>query len=330
MNPVVVVKGSDPVLMSDAVSEVLATVVGDDDRNEVLDTFAGDEYELADAIIAANSVSMFGTRVVAVRNAARFGVAELGPMLSYLENPNPSTVLVVVWERPNAAGARSNPFPKRLGDAVKTIGGVIRDCDVGATAKLRQGWIEEQLRSSTLKFAPQTVRAIADHVGEDVAMVKGLVRLLEGVFAPLTKVTPQDLEPYLGSAGSIAPWDLTDAIDAGNVALAVSQLRRMTGDGQRHPLAVFASLITHFQKMATLDGAGVATEQQAAALLCMKGNSTFPAKKALNQARKLGSQRIGDALVLLAQADGDLHGMTGLDPSAVLEIAVARLARMSR
>ena len=61
----------------------------------------------------------------------------------------------------------------------------------------------------------------------------------------------------------------------------------------------------------------------------MKG-STFPARKALRQSRKLGSKRIARSVELLAQADLDLRGATAVAPEAVLEVLVARLTQLNR
>jgi DNA polymerase-3 subunit delta len=80
--------------------------------------------------------------------------------------------------------------------------------------------------------------------------------------------------------------------------------------------------------MLRLDGAGVRDEAQAAELLGMKG-STFPAKKALNQARRLGHDGVVDAIGLLADADLDLRTFTKDWPEQlVMEVLVARLSRL--
>ena len=59
-------------------------------------------------------------------------------------------------------------------------------------------------------------------------------------------------------------------------------------------------------------------------------NSAFVGKKALEQSRRLGSARIGQAIELLADADLDVKGATGLPPELVVEILVARLSRQTR
>lgn len=323
-----VLKGGDAILLADAAAERIARLVGDRDRNDVLDQFSGDEYAVADAVLAANAVSMFGDRVIVMRNAARFAVDELAPLLAYATDPNPTSRLLVVWEKGVAPGSTSKALPKKLADAVKLAGGSVTDTDVGATAKVRDHWLDQQIAASPVLLLPATKRAVAERLGEDVSRLGGLLRTLEGAFPPGTKLSPDDVEPFLGGAGGVPPWDLTDAIDRGDVSTAVDNVRRMINGGDRHPLQVMVTITTHVQRMVRLDGSGVRDERAAADLLGMKG-STFPAKKALAQAQRLGSDRISRALDLLAEADADLRGRTAIPGEAVLEVLVARLARLS-
>ena len=328
--PIVLLKGSDPVLLADAAGDRLAAMLGGRDHDEVVDLFSGDDYEMADAVMAATAVSMFGDRVIVVRNASQFNVEALGPLVAYAADPNPTSQVLVVWDKPLSPSAKAHAVPKKLTDAVKACGGTVSDSDVSPNAKVRQGWLDEHLASASVKFLPQTKSAIIAQLGEDVSRLGGLLRVLEASFPAGTKLSPEDVEPFLGEAGSVPPWELTDAIDKGDVALAVTKLRRMMSAGERHPLALMATLGTHFQRMLRLDGSGVRSEQEAADLLGMKKGSTFPAKKAMQQARALGGDRIARSIRLLARADVDLRGATAVPTEAVMEVLVARLAQLSR
>jgi DNA polymerase-3 subunit delta len=325
--PVILVKGSDPVLVGDVASSTVAELLGDRDRTECVDELAGDEYEIGEAVMAANSVSMFGDRIVVARNAGRFAAADAGAVVTYLDDPSPTSTLVLVWERPVSPNATHHTVPKKLTDAIKAAGGLVRDADAPTQAKQRQSWLDDRLASAAVKFEPRAKQVVAAQFGEDVNRVTGLIEVLEGSFAPGTKLSAEDIEPFLGGRGSVPPWELTDAIDKGQVGEAVDKLQRMIG-GDRHPLQLMATLQTHYERMLRLDGAGVRTEAEAAQLLGMKG-STFPAKKALESSRRMGSARIADAIRLLAAADVDLRGATAQPPELVMEVLVGRLARLS-
>ena len=133
------------------------------------------------------------------------------------------------------------------------------------------------------------------------------------------------VEPFLGEAGGIAPWVLTDAISDGDRGGAEA-LGRLLGPGGFHPLAVLAVLHRHYQTMLRLDGSGATTGEEAAAELGMQ--NAFPARKALEQVRRLGSARLGRAVVLLAEADLDPRGRSGLPGTTVLEVLVGRLSKL--
>ena len=106
-------------------------------------------------------------------------------------------------------------------------------------------------------------------------------------------------------------YQLTDAIDRGEPGQALRVLHRMLDSGALVPVQVLATLHGHFSNMLVLDGADVAGERDAAAIL---GSAPFVAKKALEQSRRLGSTRIAEAINLIAKADLDVRGASGLDP----------------
>lgn len=325
-SPVHLVKGSDEVLLAKGAQELVDRLIGDSDRTEVLSEFGGDDYAMGDVVIAASTVSMFGSRVVVARNASRFAAGELEPLLQYLGDPAPDSVVVVVWDKPVTPGARANAVPKKLTDAVKAAGGEVHDCGLPG-GKGRGMWADDQMDAARVRLSPRARRLIVERLGDDLSRLGGILTVLDATFGDAS-VDADEVEPYLGDAGSVPPWDLTDAIDRGDVAGAVVNLQRLLGNGARHPLQVMVTLQTHVERMLRLDGAGVRDEKAAAELLGIKG-SAFPAKKAMQQASKLGSAKIARATVLVAAADLDLRGRTAQDPVTVLETLVARLAALS-
>ncbi|MGB3412848.1 MAG: DNA polymerase III subunit delta [Microthrixaceae bacterium] len=325
-SPVHLLKGSDPVLLATLVSETVDRLVGTDDRAMVVDEYSGDDYALGEPIIASTTVSMFGRRIVVVRSLGRFSTDELAPVLQYLAAPSPDTILVLVWEKAVAPGARLERIPKKLTDAVKTAGGETHDASIPG-GKGRSMWVEDQLSASSVRLSNSAKNALVTRLGEDLNRLGGVLSVLEASFGDV-ELSADDIEPYLGDAGGVPPWELTDAIDSGQVSLALDKLQRMLMGGDRHSLQVMVTIRSHFERMLRLDGSGVRDEKAAAALLGMKG-STFPAKKAMAQSQKLGPDKLRRAVVLLAAADADLRGRTGQSPEAVLQTLVARLAAMS-
>ena len=329
--------GDDPTLLSDALSTLVHDLVGSGDRSLMVEELTEDNYrtdssfDLARLVDAAQTAPFLTERRIVVgRHLTRFTRAEeLAPLYSYLDDVLPTTALVLVWERgENPRQDRLPPLPKKLNEAVKAAGGVVLDTAI-PSGKQADAWLDDRLRDSTLKFDRAARARIAEQLGEDRSRVVGLLHVLEAAYGNASTVTVADIEPFLGEAGSVPPWELTDAIDRGDIAGSLDRLHRMTGAGERHPLALLATLHTHYSRMLRLDGVPGLDEKSAAARLGMKG-STFPAKKALTQSRRLGSDKIATAVGLLADADLALRGAIAWPPELVMEVLVARLARLGR
>jgi len=313
------ITGDDESLLLTAVSELVHRLVGEGDRSLMVDEFDGEEYE-SRAVVDAAQTPPFLTesRVVVARGVGRFGAEELAPLVAYVADPLPSTELVLV-----AGGGR---LAKSLVDAVKKNGGDVVDTVPPTRARERSGWFEDQVTAAGLRLDQQALNLLASWLGEDAGRVQGILETLESAYGDSRILKVADVEPFLGEAGGVPPWDLTDALDRGDTTKALLLLHRMMRAGERHPLQVMAILHNHYTKLLTLDGADAGDEASVAAVLGIKPG--FPARKALDQYRKLGNSGVVRAIALLAQADLDLRGAKEWPDELVMEVLVARLSRL--
>ncbi|MGI8937495.1 MAG: DNA polymerase III subunit delta [Iamia sp.] len=329
MGSIRLIKGSDDVLREESATSVVDALVGDGDRGLLVDEHAGPEYELAAVVDAANTLPFLtDRRIVVARHLARFPNADaLRPLLDHLAAPLDTTDLVLVWERSPEPGSRLGNIPPTLSKAIKAAGGEVVEVD--APGKNREAWIIEQMAGHGVTLERAAAALVADQLGENAGAVVELAGRLAGVHGPGARLGAEEVRPWLGEAGGVPPWELTDAIDKGDAAKALDLLHRMLHGGDRHALQVMATLHGHYGRMLRLDGAGARTDKEAAQILGMRG-STFPAKKALNQSRALGTSGVRRAIGWLADADLDLRGAQAWPDDLVMEVLVARLARASR
>lgn len=311
------VKGDDPTLVADAVRELVQELSGGDAT--AVEDHSGDDVD-AGAIAEACQTPPFlaERRVVVAREVGRFRTEELAPLLAWLADPLPTTALVLT--------AGGGQVSQKLVNAVRKVGTVV-DTSAGR-GRARTQWLADRLKGAPLRFDREAAEQLGAHLGEDVGRLTTLLDALAVAYGEGVRIGTEELAPFLGEAGGVAPWDLTDAIDRGRqgTADALAQLHRLLGAGERHALVVLATLHRHYGAMLRLDGAGVGDENEAAALL---GTAPYPAKKAMVQARRLGSAKIAQAIGWLAEADLDLRGAKGWPDTLVLEVLVARLSRLT-
>jgi DNA polymerase-3 subunit delta len=242
------------------------------------------------------------------------------PLVAYLRDPLPTTALVLV--------AGGGQVARPLVEAVRKAGHVV---DAGVPGgRGRSTWLAARLKEGPVRLDARAAAMVGEHLGDDVDRLGSLLEMLASAYGPGSRLGPEEVAPLLGGVGSVAPWELTDAIDRGDTAVALTVLRRLVGAGGRHPLVILATLHSHFARMLRLDGADVADEAGAAALLGMSGGSTYPAKKALLQVRRLGHAPVARAIALLAEADLALKGAVDWPAEVVLEVLVARLSGLGR
>jgi DNA polymerase-3 subunit delta len=313
--------GDDYSILRSAVTTLVHQLVGDGDRTLMVDEFDGEEYSLGAVVDAAQTPPFLtDTRVVVARNVGRFNVDDLAPLVGYLADPLDSTELVIGWG--------SQRRPKSLADALKAAKVAEQSTSPPSRARDRERWLAGEAAALGVKLSSGAVEMLTAHLGENVGELDGILRTLVSTFGEGKSLGAADVEPFLGDAGGVPPWDLTDAIDAGRTDVALGLLSRMLGAGERHPLQVMAILQSHYARLAALDGLNVRTEAEAAAALGIKPG--FPARKAMELSRKLGGTAVRRAIDLLAAADLDLRGRTDLDDRLVMELLVARLSRLRR
>ena len=335
--PAHLVKGNDDVLRGEALSTLLEQLVGTEDRSLLVDEFDLDTVKLGAAIDAAQTIPFLtARRIVVIRKLGRFSKAdEVKELVAYLEDPLLSTSLVLVWEKSVSAvesgepAAKTPRLPPNLTKAVTAAGGEVVDTDAPAGKGLAP-WVADQFNAAGLDVDGAARAKVVASLGEDAGALVGLIELLKGSFGPGARLGLSEVEPLLGPAGGVPPWDLTDAIDSGDVSKSLELLRRMMVGGDRHPLAIMATIQTHYIRMLRLDGAGVRGENEAAQLLGLKKGSTYPAKKALTQLKRLGGPGVRRAVQLVATADQDLRGARAWPGELVMEVLIARLATLSR
>jgi DNA polymerase III subunit delta len=310
-------RGADPALLADAVAETVHGLVGDEDRALMVDDIADEAYEVVRIVDAARTPPFLTSRrVVVARHVEQFTRQDqVASLIEYLGDQLDTTELVLV------SGGTTH---KALVEAVKSSGGTVVDTDPGRAAK---DWREAQFAAAAVKLDPGARNVIGDRLGEDLGRLPALLDGLEATYGPGARLGEDEVEPFLGDAGGVPSWELTDVIDRGDTAAALDRLARMIGGGERHPLQVLATLSGHYSRILRLSGSDAADERSAAALLGLRG-STFPARKALDQVRRLGPQGVARAFELLADADLDMRGRVEWPDELLLEVLVARLSRL--
>jgi DNA polymerase-3 subunit delta len=343
---IVFVQGADPSLRDREVQRVVDELLGADDRSFALDDHtipgkrrangsdasdeaadddgAGVELPAFTAITTALQSPPFMTasRVVVVREVANLSADQAQWLAAWMADPLDGVHLVLVA----GGGGRT---ASALDKAIKAHAEV-----VGPATEQTGDLLERELKDAHVKLAPEAAKRVVEHLGEDAARVPELVEVLHATYGDDAVLSLDDVDAYLGEIGTAERFALTNAIERGDLGGALETLHRnltATSAKQQKPLAamqIMATLGFYYQRLLRLDDPAIVTKEHAAEALGMKsaGGARYP----LEASRRLGTDGLHNAVDLLAQAELDLRGASGLDERTVMDVLVARLAALSR
>ncbi len=170
-------------------------------------------------------------RVVVVRDAGRLAAADAARLVDVPGGPAGHRPHWCWWP----AGGR---VPQALSKLATSVGGLV-DTKVGI-GRARSQWLADHLQRRTGAAGRRRHRpALGDHLGEDMGRLEGLLDTLAAAYGPGATVQSTSSSRSWATPVRLAPWDLTDAIDAGDIPRALDALRRLLGRDS-HPLRVMA------------------------------------------------------------------------------------------
>lgn len=122
-------------------------------------------------------------------------------------------------------------------------------------------------------------------------------------------------------------WDLTDAVAAGRYETALQVLRTLL-EKQEEPIKILAAIGSQFRRLLAAKRL-LEAGKRPADLMKLCSMSSYPAQKAMDNARRLSERFCGRAVELCLEADEKLKSSYD-DPARVLELLVLELAGESR
>lgn len=200
----------------------------------------------------------------------------------------------------------SSPAPQKTGDVA--------------------GWVTQRARQTGLKLGRDAALYLAEVFGPDLTGIAGELNKLTLLDPPLT---PDLVRRVVGREPPGDSFAMLGAATTGHPGEALTQLRRLLSSGE-DPFKLMGAVVWQYSLIArcvallqdaAAGGAGRVTEVTAAGRLGIK---PYPARKALEVARRLNEEKIRAHLARIL--DADLAMKRGLDPAMTLERLIVQLS----
>ncbi len=301
--------GDDEYIRDDRTAKIRERFLSPD---EVELNYSAHDPENIDAIMDSLGTMPFiaEKRVVLVREAQRVAERSMETILSYLEKPSATSVLVLSSD----GSFKKNKFYRKLSSKVKVV-----DANTPDKAAIRK-FISSFLKEKGIEITREAADLILELKGEDLAGIKTELEKLAG-YSGGGKIEAVHVEELVGRSVSETVFKLVDAINSRDADWAFRILNDLYGQKKQAPeiIGYLGWYLRMMQKIALVSSRGGGTS----AIAAETGYSPAYVKRLLGQSKKYPVKRIDRWVWLLFEADREIK--TGLkEPELALETLLVR------
>ena len=232
--PVYFFHGEEDFLIDEATELVIESALSVEQRGFNLDIMYGSDVDARDVVSHASSFPMMaGRRVVVVRELDKLSNKEL--LSSYLEQPSPSTCLVLHSTRPDF---RKKPYvvAKRTSTIIKFE--PMRDYQI-------TGWISKRVKHQGREIDSEASKILAAYVGSSLREIQNELDKLYTFVVEKRTISADDVRAVVGLSKEYNIFELQNAIGTKNLSRSTEILSHMLVAGES-PLPVLIMLTRYF------------------------------------------------------------------------------------
>ncbi|PYS70815.1 MAG: DNA polymerase III subunit delta [Acidobacteria bacterium] len=206
--------------------------------NEMSFTLLTDD--IRSAVAAAEQLPMMSTRrVVKIRDFTKIRVDDEQVLIAYLENPVPSTVMILVADDLDKRKASSKAL---LDSCVVVDFSPIKDAEAKA-------WCKTRLKELKASADDQVLSEVIRLVGTDVQTLSTEIDKLAAAAIGSKSISMELVDDLIGRSRELSNFELGDHLMANNRKRALETLHRLLDDGAE-PVMLIGLIASNYRKLA--------------------------------------------------------------------------------
>lgn len=239
IGPLYLLYGDEPYLVERAVKRLLERAVDPGFRDFNLNVFYGNECKGEEVFGAAQTLPMFADRrVVLVKKGGELSAAAQELLLPYLQDPSPSTCLILQAEKVDGRKKFFADFKKK-GEAVEfkrpyenQLGPYVRD----------------EVKGAGKRIDPSAADLLGFLVGTNLQELASQVEKLCIYCGSKDVIGLDDVRAIVSDTKVESVFEFTDALGAKDLARALRMLTSLFKDGEV-PIRILGAVARHFRQL---------------------------------------------------------------------------------
>jgi DNA polymerase III subunit delta len=237
--PLYYLYGEESYLIEKTVKQLLSRLVTADLRDFNLNVYYGNECTGDDIVAAAQTLPMFAAwRVVQVKNADKLSVASLEALTGYLQDPSPSTCLILQGEKIDQR--------KKFFVEMKKRGELVEFKRLYENQLLP--FIRSEAAEQGKKFQPAAAELLVCLSGNNLQDLVSQIEKIIIYAGSRDLIELADVKAVVSDTRVDSVFELANALGEKNLDKALRNLHALMDDGEA-PLLVLAMLTRHFRQL---------------------------------------------------------------------------------
>jgi len=302
--PIYFLEGDEPFFIDQISDYIEKNAIAEHEKGFNQIVLYGKDSSIGLIINNARKFPMMAERQVVIVKEAQsisdFGKEEAQKLLlSYVQNPLPSTILVFAHKYKKLDGrlAITKELDKK---AVFVRSEKVTEYKLNA-------WIDEYIKELGHSIEPKAAQLLADSIGNNLEVLTNEVGKMLINFQGPTRITAEHISRFIGINKDYNNFEFMKAIGFRNVNKANQIIHYFIQNPKAHPvIPLFSLMYSYFTRIALIHQAKGASEQQLAGLL---GVPPFVVREYSEAARNYKLGKVIDVFRYIKEADLRFKGV---------------------
>lgn len=223
----------------DAISDFIeASILSEEEKGFNQMVLYGRDVSIEDIISHAKRYPMMAERQVIIVKEAQDLVKTIENLIGYVENPQPTTVLVICYKY------------KTIDKRKKLYKSIAKSGVIFESKKLYENqipeWIRRVLAGQGYTISPKAALMLVEFLGNDLGKINNELEKLQLIIKPGEKITAHDIEENIGISKDFNNFELQKAIGEKNMKKAFSIVQYFAHNSKNHPMVITVALLYSF------------------------------------------------------------------------------------
>lgn len=307
-------EGEEPFYIDKVVDYAEKQLLPEDQQAFNLTIFYGKDAEWSEILNACKRYPVFAERQVVIIKEAQL-MGQIEKLESYIENPLPSTILLIAYKDKNIDGRKS--FGKLLKSKTHFV----------ATKKMYDNklpdWVNDWVHERGYQMSAKAVHIIVDHIGNDLSRIQNELEKLIVNLGDRKKISEDDIEKYIGISKEYNAFEFQEAVGQKNFTKAIRMIHYFESNNKAAPIQlILPTLYAFFSKLYAIYGLNTNDEKR---IMSEMGVTFFAVKIYLAALRQYSYSKVEQILLLIHEYNlrvVGIHDANNTDADLLKELVI--------